>query len=187
MEGSIIIADGVNGSPNTKVFNTAVLSLNNLLLFTGSAILCREALCGMSNFNCGDISMDIGYISLVNTASIGSSTINEYRTTTSIDQRTIRNLTFTSTNITFNAPMRTWNVDLISATQVRTKITTYIDQVLQLVIPLAYGVAQLVTPPDPENNNYVIWQDNATANILIKITDSTGLTKTATLVNFSTI
>ena len=53
-----------------------------------------------------------------------------------------------------------------------------------------YIVAQAADPSDPSANMACIWQSDGTGSgadgdIMIKITDSSGTTKTATLIDFS--
>jgi hypothetical protein len=56
----------------------------------------------------------------------------------------------------------------------------------------SYGLALAADPPDPPNNMRCVWQSDGTGSgddgdILMKITDSTGTTKTATLIDFSAV
>jgi hypothetical protein len=43
------------------------------------------------------------------------------------------------------------------------------------------------TPPDPPNSEAIIWMDSTTGDLKVKLTDSGGTTKTATLADFSAL
>jgi len=43
------------------------------------------------------------------------------------------------------------------------------------------------TPADPDSNEAVMWMDSATGDLKVKLTDSGGTTKTATLADFSAL
>lgn len=74
------------------------------------------------------------------------------------------------------------------------KIIKDIDKRLRVMetVPVNRNVARSTDPSDPPNDEFVIWQSDGTASgddgdIMIKITDSNGTTKTTTLVDYSAV
>lgn len=48
-------------------------------------------------------------------------------------------------------------------------------------------IARSDTPPDPSSGEAIIWMDSSSGDLKVKLTDSGGTTKTATLADFSAL
>jgi hypothetical protein len=155
--GTTTIADGTNGG--LTAFNTGVLSYVDTGITGTGQIFARTTLVGFRNSSYNpNLPIEVGAISLVTNSVISSLDIAEYTNTTAV--RNIRNLTLNATGgVTYRAinSARNWNVDVVSGSEILTKITSFPNNALNLILPVAGAVriqdaGGYFTPPlDVEN------------------------------------
>jgi hypothetical protein len=136
----ITMADGTNGGD--IAFTQGVISMNTYGLSGSAQILARTAFMSFveSGYN-PTTSIECGSISFIRNTIVNSLDISEYINTTTT--RTIRGLTLNSSGgVTYRAigSARNWNVDVVSGSEVLTKITSYPNNALNLIKPVAGAV-----------------------------------------------
>lgn len=140
ISGTVTIADGTNGGD--AVFTQAVLSHRSVGYSGSIQILGRNTFVSFTDSAYNPATaMEVGAISFIRNSTINSLDISEYLNTTTT--RTVRGLQLNNSGgVTYRAigSVRNWNVDAISGSEVLTKITSFPNNALNLIKPVAGAI-----------------------------------------------